>query len=518
MSWWRSTISTAEFTPLLLIFSLSLILVALYATARAGRRKIPPLPPGPINIPLVGHLPFLDRSLHTYFADLAQTYGPILSLRLGQKVCVVVSSPSIAKEVLKDNDVTFANRDVPAAAKAGVYGGISILWSPYGPEWRMLRKIGVHQMIGTAALDSAYYDLRRREVRRTVGYLNGRAGSAVNLGEQLFVTTLNVVTSMLWSSGAVEAAAERDSVGAEFRRWVEEFTAMLGKPNVSDFFPWAAWFDLQGIERRMRECSRKFDKMFDETIDQRLKSMDQSQETRGIKDVLQVLLELKDDVDAKTPLTMTHVKALFLDMILGGADTTSSTMEFAMAEIMNRPPLIIKLQEEIDNVVGQDDILEEHHIHKLPSLLAVVKETLRLHPPVALVVPHRPSKSCLIGGYTVPEGSRVFINVWSIHRDPSIWENPSEFSPERFLHGAYDFSGNDFTYLPFSSGRRICAGTAMAERIMMLTLAALLHSFDWKTAEGEKLDLEEEPGIVVRKKTPLMVIPSPRLSNPTLYK
>ncbi|GAB4858586.1 hypothetical protein Ancab_040370 [Ancistrocladus abbreviatus] len=204
-------------------------------------------------------------------------------------------------------------------------------------------------------------------------------------------------------------------------------------------------------------------------------------------------------------------------MILGGADTTSTTMEYAMAEIMNKPEVMNKLQREIDTVVGEDNTVEESHVHRLPYLLAVVKETLRLHPPVALAVPHHPSKPCIIGGYTIPEGSRVFINIWGIHRDPSIWENPSEFVPERFLHGKYDFSGNDFTYMPFSSGRRMCPGTVMAERTMMFTLASLLHSFDWKLPQGESLDLAEEPGIVIRKKTPLMVIPSPRLPNPSQY-
>ncbi|GMH08844.1 hypothetical protein Nepgr_010684 [Nepenthes gracilis] len=496
--WWRS-IHIDELTLFLFILGIFVILVALLTTVSAARKRHPPLPPGPGGLPLVGHLPFLDRSIHTYFTGLARTYGPILSLRLGQKVCVVVSSPSFAKEVLKDNNHTFANHDVPAAAKAGVYGGISMLWSPYGPEWRMLRKIAIHQLIGAAALDSTYYGVRRREVRRMMGHIYGRMGSPINMGEHLLLTMVNVMTSMLWSS-TVAGEAEWDGVGAEFRRWMTEYTALLGTPNVSDLFPCLGRFDLQGVERRMRECSRRFDKMFDDIIDQRLKLKDERKE--DTKDFLQALLEMIDDRAAKTALTMSHVKALLLDMIVGGTDTAATAMEYAMAEMINRPEIMENLRRETESVVGKDNVIEESHLHKLPYLLAAVKESLRLHPPAPLLVPHRPSKLCTVGGYTIPEGSRMFVNVWSIHRDPSIWEEPLQFMPERFVDSKYDFGGNDFTYLPFGSGRRICPGTAMAERLMMLILASLLHSFDWKTAEGQNLDFEEEPGIVVRKKRP----------------
>ena len=204
-------------------------------------------------------------------------------------------------------------------------------------------------------------------------------------------------------------------------------------------------------------------------------------------------------------------------MVVGGTATTSNTVEFAMAEIMNKPDVLRKLQQEVDTVVGKDNIVEESHIQHLPYLYAVMKEVLRLHPVLPLLVPHFPSEAGIVGGYTVPKGSRVFINVWAIQRDPSIWENPTEFRPERFLDNKWDYSGNDFNYFPFGSGRRICAGIGMAERMFMYSLASLVHSFDWKLPEGETLDLTEKFGIVLKKKMPLVAIPTPRLCNPTLY-
>lgn len=203
--------------------------------------------------------------------------------------------------------------------------------------------------------------------------------------------------------------------------------------------------------------------------------------------------------------------------MVGGTDTTSNTIEFAMAEMMNKPVVLKKAQQELDRVIGKNNIVEESHIHKLPYLHAVMKEVLRLHPALPLMVPHCPSESCIVGGYMIPKGARVFVNVWAIHRDPSIWENPTGFDPERFVDGKGNYSGKDFNYFPFGSGRRICAGIGMAERMVLFSLASLLHSFDWELPAGEELDLSEKFGIVLKKKVPLVAIPTPRLSDPVLY-
>lgn len=269
-----------------------------------------PLPPGPWGVPLLGNLPFLDPDLHTYFAELGRKYGPIVKLQLGNRIGIIVNSPSVAREVLKDHDVTFANRDVPQAGRAASYGGSDIVWTPYGPEWRMLRKVCVLKMLSNATLDSVY-ELRRREVRNTVAHLYRRCGSAVNVGEQGFLTVFNVVTSMLWG-GSVEGE-QRDGLAAEFRETISEITELLGKPNISDFFPSLARFDLQGIEKKMREIAPRFDNIFEKMIDERLK-IGGGDDDGSVKknDFLQFLLEVKDEGESKTPLTITHLKALLM--------------------------------------------------------------------------------------------------------------------------------------------------------------------------------------------------------------
>ncbi|KAJ4973715.1 hypothetical protein NE237_006889 [Protea cynaroides] len=406
--------------------------VLLSKTSTMG--ELSSLPPGPRGLPLVGNLPFLKPDLHKYFSHLSHIYGPIFKLHLGNKLCVVVSSSSLAKEILKDHDATFANHSPPIAAFHTSYGGNDILWSPLGPDWRMMRKGG-----------------------------------------------------------------DKTRIGAEFRKVVGELIALFGKTNVSDMFPILARFDLQGIERKAKELFLWTDRILDSVINERLK-MEASQEKLSKddsqnKDFFQILLELKQQ-DGEATLSMEQLKALLQDAVTAGTETTSVTLEWAFAEIMRNPNIMRKEQEEL-----------------------VVKETLRLHPAAPLLVPHYASQSCTISQFTIPRGTSVFFNIWKIHRDPEGWEDPLEFFPERFLrdNNGYDYKGNNFNYLPFGSGRRICVGISLAERMSTYMLASLLHSFEWRLPENVELDLSEEFGVVLKKRTPLVIIPTQRLSNVELY-
>ncbi|KAI9111093.1 hypothetical protein K1719_017968 [Acacia pycnantha] len=477
-------------------------------------------PPGPLGLPLFGNLLCLHPQLHSYFTSLSHIYGPIFSLRLGSKHIIVVSSPSLARQVLKDHDLTFANRSVTIASRVAFYDGSDILWTPYGSEWRMMKKVFVQWIISNTASGSVS-TLRGKEVRKTVGYLYSQVGSPVDIGQQMYLTVLNIITNMIWGgTTTIEEDDETVVMGAEFRKVVARIVELLGTPNASDIFPWLAWFDLQGVEKQMRLAVQKFDEIFENIIKKRMKkneksnSIGQGQES---EDFLGFLLKLKDEHDSKTPLTITQVKALLMDMLAGGTDTTVNTMEFAMAQILNNPNVMKRIQEELESAVGRENTVQESHISKLPYLSAVMRETLRLYPVGALLVPHCPSKTTNVGGYEIPRSSRVFVNVWAIHRDPSVWDNPLSFDPTRFLDAKCDYRGNDFKFLPFGSGRRICAGIALAERNFLYLMATLIHSFDWEVPKGQNLDVSEKFGILLKKKTPLVVIPTPRLSNPSLY-
>ncbi|OMO98043.1 Cytochrome P450 [Corchorus olitorius] len=302
----------------ILIRAVATLLLAALAIAWWYGKKFtksrPPLPLGPPGLPIFGNLPFLKPDLHQYFHKLSQTYGPIIKLELGSKTCIVVSSASVAKEVLKDHDAIFANRDPPIAGLIGTYGGSDIAWRPDGPEWRKLRRIVVHEVMSNTSLD-ATYALRRREVRAMVRYIHGKSGSPVEIGDQMFLTILNVILSMLW--GGSLHGEERTGLGIEFRQLVKEFVELLGAQNISDLFPCLTRFDLQGVQSKMQKALMWFDKIFESVIAQRRKVDDQVEEEgkkkEESKDFLQLLLELNQQQgDYKSPLSMNEIKALFM--------------------------------------------------------------------------------------------------------------------------------------------------------------------------------------------------------------
>ncbi|KAL0542166.1 hypothetical protein IC582_022259 [Cucumis melo] len=499
-------------TPLLFIFLFISALLWLRSKFRQS-----PLPPGPRGLPLVGYLPFLSTNLHHNFADLAKIYGPIFKLRLGAKLCFVLTSPSSINEVLRHHETVFDNRDATVSARLCTYGGSDIVFSQNEGDWKKLRKIFARKMLSKANLDASY-PLRRQEVRKIIKGVLESAGTPIDFGELSFLAAVKSVMAMIWGgSGGLTGVAVTD-LEAKFREVVDELMVLLGTPNLSDLFPVLGCLDLQGIARKMKKVSNRCDEILNSAIEGQRKKGRNGLENRGF---LEFLLEVMEGEDNSESITENQLKGLLIDIVIGGTDTTSTVIEWTMTELLQQPNTMKKVIEELTNVVGLNQMVEEFHLSKLHYLDAAIKETLRLHPPVSLLVPRVSSKTTTLEGYTIPKGSTIYFNVWAIQRDPKVWENPLDFMPERFLNESnekmYDFSGNKIEFCPFGSGKKSCAGIPLAERLLVLILASLLHGFEWKLPEGSKLDLEEKFGIVTRKLNPLVVIPTPRLSNLELY-
>eukprot|EP00262_Sarcandra_glabra_P010716 TRINITY_DN260_c0_g2_i1.p1 TRINITY_DN260_c0_g2~~TRINITY_DN260_c0_g2_i1.p1 ORF type:complete len:528 (-),score=40.98 TRINITY_DN260_c0_g2_i1:282-1865(-) len=521
--WWEISNQNHPFARSVFTVFITLIpILVCYATwvYKNGSRKkeTPPLPPGPRGLPLVGNLPFLDPDIHRCFADLSRTYGPIIKIKLGMKTCIVVISAPLAQEILRDHDTIFANRAPLISALTITYDGSEISWSPYGAEWRNLRMVCVQELLSNVKLDASYA-IRRQEMRQTVTEVYAKAGTGtpVDLGDLLFQSALNVMTSLLW--GNTLNGDEMARIRAEFGRVLVQIMGTIASPNISDLIPFLAPFDLQGVERRAKRIFTELDRILNSIIDVWLK-LDIKEED-GQKDFLHNLFDVKSHGEHRTPFTNNHIKGLLMDMLGGGTSTTANAAEWAMAELLQHPHIMRKVQKELDEVVGMNSVVEESHFPKLKYLDAVIKETLRLHPAGPFLIPRSPTSSCVVGGYTIPKGVRVMVNIWAIHRDPEYWNNPLEFYPERFLHTKWDYNGNgignDCRYLPFGAGRRICVGLPIAEKMMMHNLASLLHSFDWLLLEGTKLDFSEKFDFAMKKATPTIAIPTPRLCDPNLY-
>lgn len=201
-------------------------------------------------------------------------------------------------------------------------------------------------------------------------------------------------------------------------------------------------------------------------------------------------------------------------MIAGGTESSAVTVEWAISELLKRPEIIKKATEELDRVIGRERWLEEKEIQTLPYIEAIVKETMRLHPVAPMLVPRQTREDVTFNGYDIPAGTRVFVNVWTIGHDPAVWDNPDEFRPERFLEKSIDVKGHDFELLPFGSGRRMCPGYNLGLKVIQVSLANLLHGFNWRLPDGMKaadLSMEEIFGLSTPKKDPLQAVVEPRL-------
>ncbi|KAL6313274.1 hypothetical protein AAG906_016153 [Vitis piasezkii] len=248
--------------------------------------------------------------------------------------------------------------------------------------------------------------------------------------------------------------------------------------------------------------------VFDKMVKQRLRSR-QVQGWMASSDVLHILLTISED--SNNVLDITNIDHLLLDLFAAGTDTTTNTLEWAMAELLHKPETLRRVQVELLQTIGKDKLVKESDIAQLPYLQAVVKETFRLHPAVPLLLPRKAEVDTDICGFIVPKDAQVLVNVWAIGRDPNLWENPNSFMPERFLGSDMDVRGQNFELIPFGAGRRICPGLPLGIRMIHLMLASLLHSYDWKLEDGvtpENMNMEEKFGVTLQKAQPLRALPT----------
>nr|CAB3457166.1 unnamed protein product [Digitaria exilis] len=491
------------------------------------RRRIYNLPPGPKPWPIIGNLNLIagDELPHRSIHELSKRYGPLMQLRFGSLPVVVGSSAEMARFFLKTKDATFSNRPRFAIAKYASYDASDILWSQYGPYLRHVRKVCATELFSAKRLESFEY-IRHEEVHGMLRDLReaSSAGGVVRLRDYVRMTTLGVISRMVLGKKyivqeeevAMEGASPSKAVAtpAEFREMVDEFFLLNGVMNIGDFIPWLDWLDLQGYIRRMKRTSQKLDRFLDHVLDEHNQRRQHEGDSFVARDLVDVMLQLADDPNLEVQLSRDNVKAITQDIVIGGSDTSAMTIEWAISELIKNPKLLAKATKELDRVVGNGRIVTERDLPTLPYIEAILKETLRLHPVAPLLAPHLAREDACVDGYDIPAGTIALINVWSIARDPTLWDAPEEFRPERFIGTKIDVKGQDFELLPFGSGRRMCAGISLGLKLTLLSIANLLHSFTWRLPNGmamEELNMEEIFLLALPRKNPLEAIIEPRL-------
>ncbi|KAB2603951.1 cytochrome P450 CYP736A12-like [Pyrus ussuriensis x Pyrus communis] len=422
-----------------------------FVQACISKTKNKMLPPGPRGFPIFGSLHLLGKFPTMDLRQLAQKYGDIMYLRLGLQHTVVVSSARAAELFLKTHDLNFASRPPNEGAKHLIFGQKSLSFAEYGSYWTNMRKICMLELLSNQKINS-FKSMRREEVALLIKSVQEDANNRriSNLTDKVMSLGIDMTCRMLF--------------GKKYKD--EEFG---GRGIVSVM--------KEGLTKKMKAVNNVFDDFYEKIIDEHL----QSKDTERTKDFTDAILAYMGSEESDYRIERLNIKAMMSDMLVASADTSSTTVLWALSELMRHPQVMKKVQKEIENVVGLNRMVEESDTEKLEYLDMVVKETMRLHPV-----------------------------------DPSAWEDAEKFVPERFEDSNVYVRGHHFQILPFGSGRRRCVGMQLGITVVHFLLAQLVHCFDWELPDNmlpNELDMTEEFGLAVSRAKNLLAIPSYRLQN-----
>ncbi|XVF59730.1 hypothetical protein PTKIN_Ptkin07bG0299200 [Pterospermum kingtungense] len=509
-----SLIQTMEPLPMALLFIIPFLL--LLGLISRLRRK--PFPPGPKGLPIIGNMMMMDQLTHRGLANLAQEYGGILHLKMGFLHMVAISNPEMARQVLQVQDNIFSNRPATIAISYLTYGRADMAFAHYGPFWRQMRKLCVMKVFSRKRAES--WESVRDEVDALVKAVAANTGKAVNVGESIFNLTKNITYRAAFGSSSQEGQEE-------FVKILQEFSKLFGAFNIADFIPWLGWADPQGLNTRVVKARASLDKFIDSILDDHIQKRNKNDggeagDTDMVDDLLafysdEARVNESEDLQNSIKLTRDNIKAIIMDVMFGGTETVASAIEWALTELMKSPEDMKRVQQELAEVVGLDRRVEESDFDKLTYLKCTLKETLRLHAPIPLLL-HETAEDAVVAGYQIPAKSRVMINAWAIGRDKNSWEDAESFKPSRFLReGVADFKGSNFEFIPFGSGRRSCPGMQLGLYALEFAVAHLLHCFTWELPDGMKpseLDMSDVFGLTAPRATRLYAVPKKRLVCP----
>ncbi|KAL7191872.1 hypothetical protein ACSBR2_023867 [Camellia fascicularis] len=501
------------FLSLLPLFFFTLLLLKWLSTTQKPHKN---LPPSPSKLPIIGNLHQMGQFPHRSLLSLSQKHGPLMLLQFGSMPVLVVSSAKAAHEIMKTHDLTFSNRPKLSIASKLSYEARDVAFARYGEYWRQMRSLCVLQLLNNKRVKS-FCAVREEETALMLEKIKQSCSSSssttVNLSEMLVSLTNGVVCRV---------ALGRKHSGRKFKKLLGEFVELLGVFDLGDYIPWLAWVNgFNGLYKRVDRVAKELDDFLESVVEEhmdlrRKKSGGERADHEGGDEIQQdfvgVLLDIQRDNKVGFPVDRDSIKALILDMFAAGTDTTYSALEWMLAELLKHPKVLKELQNEVRRIGNGKKYITENDLEKIHYLKAVIKETMRLHPPVPLLVPRRSTRDVKLMGYDIAAGTQVITSAWAIGRDPLSWDEPEEFRPERFLNTSIDFKGHDFELIPLGAGRRGCPGIQFAMAVDELALANLVYKFDFAVpngARGEDLDMSEAIGLTVHKRFPILAVVSP---------
>ncbi|CAN6478197.1 unnamed protein product [Victoria cruziana] len=470
--------------------------------------------PGPRGLPIVGSLHVLSVGLaHRTLQAMAHRLGAkqLMAFSLGNTPAVVASEPKTAREILTSPH--FADRPIKLSARQLLFER-AMGFAPNGTYWRLLRRIASTHLFAPRRI-AAHEAGRQADASAMLDAIATEQldNGFVSLRHHLQGAALNNIMGSVFGRRYDLASSADDREVTELREMVREGFDLLGSFNWSDFLPWLGFFyDPNGVIARCAALVPRVRTFVQGIIREHKLKRESGSNVADAADFVDVLLSL----EGEEKLQEDDMIAVLWEMIFRGTDTTALLTEWVMAELVLNPHIQEKLRSELDEVVGKDRSVEDADVAKLPYLQAVVKETLRVHPPGPLLSWARLSTSDvhLSNGMVVPTGTTAMVNMWAITHDDAVWEDAGTFRPERFVEKeggeCVDVRGNDLRLAPFGAGRRVCPGKNLGLVTVSLWVAKLVHHFSWEKVPGKEVDLTELLKLSSEMKNPLCAAAIPR--------
>ncbi|XP_065847379.1 cytochrome P450 78A7-like [Euphorbia lathyris] len=524
-SWWVFTLPATLQTqnllnPYFLLFvfiTFTVITLVTWALSpgghawKNGRNHIGTVPiPGPKGLPFIGSLFTLSHTLpHRTLSSIASSLSAtnLMAFSLGSTPAILTCNPHIAKEILTSPH--FADRPIKQSAKSLMFSR-AIGFAPNGAYWRNLRRIASTHLFSPKRI-AAYEPLRQLDCDKMMNDIRNEnlINGAVYVRKHLQNASLNNIMGTVF--GKSYELGEANVEAEELKELVNEGFELLGAFNWSDFLPWMSYFyDPFKIQQRCSALVPRVKKLVKQIIHEH-KTSEKPKEVVHNSDFVDVLLSLEGDEKIQED----DMVAVLWEMIFRGTDTTALLTEWAMAELVLNPQIQSKLRNELDSKVGDRNVTDVD-VANLTYLQAVVKETLRVHPPGPLLSWARLSTSDvhLSNGMVIPKHTTAMVNMWAITHDPKVWENASVFEPERFIPSLggsdVDIRGGDLRLAPFGAGRRVCPGKNLGLVTVSLWVAKLVQQFEWVPDGSNPVDLSEVLKLSCEMKNPLSAVAIPR--------
>ncbi|XP_022853598.1 isoleucine N-monooxygenase 2-like [Olea europaea var. sylvestris] len=483
------------------------------------------LPPGPIGLPIVGCLIQMIinkptfRWIHNVMDDM---HTEIACILLGGVRVISVSSPELAREFLKQQDIIFASRPHCMSGRLSSSGYLSAALSPMGDQWKKMKGVLALHVLSPAK-HRWLHDKRMEEADNLVRYVYNQCKNSSEVGCLVNVRVAaqqycgNVIRRLIFGKSYFGNGMEDGGPGTEEEEHVATLFKILSSLfgfSISDYVPWLELFDFDGHKGMLKKAIGCLSKFHDPEIHDRIQTWKKGRRANE-EDILDVLINLKDSKGAPL-LTIEEIKAQIIEIMLAVVDNPSNAFEWALAEMINQPKILKRATAELDLVVGTNRLVQESDLNKLNYVKACAREAFRLHPIAPFNVPHVSMEDTTVAGYSIPKGSHVLLSRTGLGRNPRIWEDPLKYKPERHLKvdgSAVVLVDSELNMLSFSIGKRGCAGVVLGSTMTTMVFARLIHGFTWNApSDVTSIDLTESECDLLRAK-PLFALAKPRLSS-----